>query len=259
MLTGTGAIGRLRAVLVDIDGPIAVAIPPGRHGLKGRIPQFQEVVEEGRADIRLGPTLVPLEIRQRPPPGLCLVRFALNGLEGHRSPVAVGDIFFFEHVVRRVFDSRPGQIENPGRGKVHQQTVKQGPCFRIDGLLLIPPFSKEQHELLQAFVFDNDMPQRWDVPAPAVRPVTRTDQGLEPVEIPAFLLHVKTRQERPQDPGWIVRLDIGYRLVKFKCIDLTVGADREQTPFVQVCDDVMLAFRQRRQGAGILIIRFQSA
>ena len=115
------------------------------------------------------------------------------------------------------------------------------------------------HEVLQAFVFDDDMPQRRHIPAPAVRPVTPADQDPEPVQVLAFLLPLKARQEHPPDPACPAALDLRQRLVEFKRMDIIVGADRYQAPFVQVGDDVMPTVRQGRQGFVIVIIRFQIA
>ena len=246
----------------DADpGPAAprITFGPGRNNLKGAVPQFQKIVEECCAENGLGTMIVPLKMSQAPPRGLCLVRFPLNGVnEPVFASVSVGDIFSGK-IVCRLRDALPTQIEYPGRGKVHQQRVKQGTCFLVDGILLAPPFGKQVHEVLQAFVFDDVMPQRRYVPVPAVRPVARTGQGLEPAQVFAFLLRAKTRQERPQHPGWIVALDVRQCLVEFKRIDVTAGADRYQSPFVQVRDDGMLTVRQGGQGRRIGVIRFQVA
>ena len=68
-MTRSGAIGCLRVALGNIDGPAAASIPPWRHLLKGHIPQFQKIVEEGCADIGLGTMKVPLKMSQFPPRG----------------------------------------------------------------------------------------------------------------------------------------------------------------------------------------------
>ena len=137
---------------------------------------------------------VPLKMSQVPPLGFRPVRLPLNGAKEHSVLFIVPGDIISGKIVCRLRDALPTQIEYPGRGKVHQQRVKQGMCFLVDGILLAPPLSKQVREVLQAFVFNDEMPQRRDVPAPAVRPVTRADQGLEPVQVPAFLLS-------PQDPA----------------------------------------------------------
>ena len=200
--------------------------------------------------------IVPVEMSQFPPVSHCLVRLPLNGADEQFFTFPVGAIFFGK-IVFRLRGALPTQIEYPGRGKVHQQIVKQGECFLVDGILLTPPFSKKINEELQAFVFDDEMPQRRHIPAPAVRPVTPTDQGLETVEVLAFALPLKARQKCPQNPGGLVVFNFCNRLVEFKRMDMTVKADSYQTAFIQVRQDVPHTFRQRRHGRLIGMIRFQ--
>ena len=77
---------------------------------------------------------MPLKMCQVPPRGLGLVRLPLNGADEHGVLfVVIGDVFSGK-IVCRLRDAPPTQIEYPGRGKVHQQRVKQGMCFRVDGV-----------------------------------------------------------------------------------------------------------------------------
>ena len=78
-----------------------------------------------------------------------------------------------------------------------------------------------------------------------------------PVEVLAFALPLKTRQEIPQEPGCVVALNFRHCLVEFKRIDITVRVHRHQTAFVQMRQDFPHAFRQRRQDRVTGIIRFQ--
>ena len=97
----------MRAALVYIDGPAAASLPPGRHHLKGTIPQCQKIVEEGRADIGLGTMIVPLKMLQVPPLGFRLVRLPLNGANEHIFPIIVIGGIFSGNIVCRLRDAPP--------------------------------------------------------------------------------------------------------------------------------------------------------
>ena len=77
-----------------------------------------------------------------------------------------------------------------------------------------------------------------------------------PVEVLAFALPLKTREEIPQEHGCIVVLNFRHCLVEFKRIDIIVRAYRHQTALIQVLQDFPHAYRQGRQDRVTGIIRF---